>query len=282
MIFKKPVAGFALAIATVFGSFAASQTAHAQETVDFLWGGGGEWGGGRSTVSFDQQYKPGQLIVSFGDRRLYLVTAPGQALSYPIAIPREQSRWQGTTFVSTKRVNPSWTPTPDMVRENPRLPRWVPGGHPMNPLGVRALYLGSSLYRIHGTDAPWTIGQAVSKGCVRLTNEDVLDLYPRVPVGARVTVTWQRFSGKAIASYESSRPAASPAASARNTAAPAPRPRPNAASGNDDSYDPIAEFFGFGEPAPKPKPRITRSGSSASAVQKVSKPREQKSAAIQQ
>jgi hypothetical protein len=80
-----------------------------------------------------------------------------------------------------------------MRRENPRLPTWVPGGHPMNPLGVRAMYLGSSTYRIHGTDAPWTIGQAVSKGCIRMYNEDVLDLYPRIPVGTPVLVTWQRY-----------------------------------------------------------------------------------------
>ena len=84
-----------------------------------------------------------------------------------------------------------------MMVENPRLPRWVPGGHPMNPLGVRALYLGSSTYRIHGTDAPWTIGTAVSKGCIRLYNADVLDLYPRVNIGAKVTVTWSRFQSVA-------------------------------------------------------------------------------------
>ena len=81
-----------------------------------------------------------------------------------------------------------------MLKENPRLPPWVPGGHPMNPLGVRALYLGSSAYRIHGTDAPWTIGTAASKGCIRMYNEDVLHLYPRVPVGTKVTVTWKKFS----------------------------------------------------------------------------------------
>ena len=80
-----------------------------------------------------------------------------------------------------------------MIAENPRLPSFVPGGHPMNPLGVRALYLGASSYRIHGTDAPWTIGSAVSKGCIRMYNEDVLDLYPRIPLGTKVTVTWQRF-----------------------------------------------------------------------------------------
>ena len=170
------------------------QSARAQGLIDFLWGGGEEWGGSRQVVSFSQQYSPNQIIVSFGDRRLYYLTKRGEAISYPIAVPREQSRWQGTTAVSSKRENPSWRPTPDMIKENPKLPTWVPGGHPMNPLGVRAMYLGASTYRIHGTDAPWTIGKAVSKGCIRMTNEDVLDLYPRVPVGMKVTVTWQRFS----------------------------------------------------------------------------------------
>ena len=98
-----------------------------------------------------------------------------------------------------------------MIAENPRLPRWVPGGHPMNPLGNRALYLGSSMYRIHGTDAPWTIGTAVSKGCIRLYNQDVADLYPRVSVGAKVTVTWDRFTTTASASRPANSP--SPAAS---------------------------------------------------------------------
>lgn len=189
---------FAFAAVAALAVASAPGSARAQG-LDFLWGGGADWGGGRSVVSFSQQYKPGQLIVSFGDRRIYLITQPGKALSYPIAVPRTQSRWQGTTFVSDKKLNPAWTPTPEMIRENPRLPRWVPGGHPMNPLGVRAMYLGSSAYRIHGTDAPWTIGQAVSKGCVRMLNEDVLDLYPRVPVGTRVTVTWQRFNAQTVA-----------------------------------------------------------------------------------
>lgn len=183
-------------------SFALASAASAQDFISFLWGGSEEWGGGRQSVRFSPQYKPGQLIVSFGDRRIYLVNAPGQAISYPIAVPREQSRWSGATVVSDKRVNPSWTPTASMRAENPQLPSFVPGGHPQNPLGVRALYLGSSMYRIHGTDAPWTIGQAVSKGCIRMYNTDVLDLYPRVPVGTRVTVTWQRFTSSALASYD--------------------------------------------------------------------------------
>ncbi len=175
----------------------------ADDLISFLWGGGSEWGGGRQTVSFNPQYKAGQVIVSFGDRRAYLITRAGEAISYPIAVPRDQSRWQGATVVSDKKINPPWTPTPTMRAENPKLPNFVPGGHPLNPLGVRALYLGSSAYRIHGTDAPWTIGQAVSKGCIRMYNEDVLDLYPRVPVGTRVTVTWQRFqTSGAVASYD--------------------------------------------------------------------------------
>jgi len=159
------------------------------------WGGGDEVAGsGKQTVRINATFKKGELIASFSDRRIYLITAPGQALSYPIAIPREQSRWQGVMSITDKRINPSWTPTPEMRRENPRLPSWVPGGHPMNPLGVRALYLGSSMYRIHGTDAPWTIGQPVSKGCIRMYNDDVLDLFERVPVGTKVTVTWQSFT----------------------------------------------------------------------------------------
>lgn len=188
--------------AAAFGlaaSIVAPVTASAQDLISFLWGGDTEHGGGRKTVNFPASYKPGQIIVSFGDRRLYHITKQGQALSYPIAVPREQSRWEGVTSVSMKRENPPWTPTPTMRAENPRLPSYVPGGHPLNPLGVRALYLGSSTYRIHGTDAPWTIGQAVSKGCIRMFNEDVLDLYPRIAVGTRVTVTWQRFNGDTVA-----------------------------------------------------------------------------------
>jgi lipoprotein-anchoring transpeptidase ErfK/SrfK len=185
--------GFAV-LALLASMAAQSQPASAQLFWD--WGGKEESNGsGREIVRFDAKYTPGQVIVSFGDRRLYLITRAGEAISYPVAIPREQDRWQGVTKVSDKKVNPPWRPTPDMLRENPKLPSWVPGGHPMNPLGVRALYLGSSTYRIHGTDAPWTIGTAASKGCIRMFNRDVLDLYPRVPIGTKVTVTWQRFEG---------------------------------------------------------------------------------------
>ena len=199
-LFRAAMVALALAAVAGFGAAPAS----AQLFWD--WGGGDVVGdSGRETVNFNPQFPAGQIVVSFGDRRLYFVTRPGEAISYPIAIPREEDRWEGVTAVSDKRVNPSWTPTPTMVAENPKLPRWVPGGHPMNPLGVRALYLGSSMYRIHGTDAPWTIGTAVSKGCIRLYNKDVLDLYPRVPVGAVVTVTWQKFGPSSDAGFTSVR-----------------------------------------------------------------------------
>jgi lipoprotein-anchoring transpeptidase ErfK/SrfK len=160
----------------------------------------GSWTHGREAgpivemPAFPSVYAPGEIVVSFGDRRLYYIQSRGRALSYPIAIPREQDRWQGVTTVSDKKINPSWIPTAEMLRENPRLPSYVPGGHLMNPLGVRALYLGTTTYRIHGTDAPWTIGDAASKGCIRMFNEHVLDLYERVEPGARVTVTWDRFA----------------------------------------------------------------------------------------
>lgn len=117
----------------------------------------------------------------------------GQAVSYPIAIPKPEARWAGVSFVSNKTVNPIWTPTEDMRRENPKLPAFMPGGHPRNPLGVRALYVGSTMYRIHGTDAPWLIGEEVSHGCVRLLNEDIIDLFDRAKVGAKIVITWQRF-----------------------------------------------------------------------------------------
>lgn len=151
----------------------------------------------RQIVPFDKRFAPGEIIVSFGDRRLYHVQARGKAVSYPIAVPRSQSRWSGVEYISMKRVDPPWIPTSDMLRENPRLPTFVPGGHPMNPLGVRGLYLGQTSYRIHGTDAPWTIGQDVSKGCIRMLNEHVIELYDRTPVGTKVTATWDRFAAPA-------------------------------------------------------------------------------------
>ncbi len=204
MTLRPSLSQFTGAVAFAVAALIATPPSASAQGMDFLWGGDEAHGGGRQVVAFNKDFKPGQIVVSFSDRRLYLVTKPGTAITYPVAVPTGEARWQGTTFISDKRINPAWTPTPEMISKNPRLPRWVPGGHPMNPLGVRAMYLGSSAYRIHGTDAPWTIGQAVSHGCIRMINEDVLDLYPRVPVGTRVTVTWQKFHGAAVAASEPS------------------------------------------------------------------------------
>ena len=159
-----------------------------------LFGPGGYSASPRYHVKIRGNYNPGDIIVSFGDRRLYYIESKTSAISYSIAIPKDEARWSGVSYVSEKRENPTWTPTPDMRRENPTLPASVRGGDPRNPLGNRALYLGESMYRIHGTDAPWLIGQQVSHGCIRMYNEDVADLYKRAKVGAKVVVTWNHFN----------------------------------------------------------------------------------------
>ena len=242
-VWTAKVSGVLAAAAAAVALAGVPNAANAQGLIEFLWGGEPEYGGQkRQVVSFNPQYKAGQIIVSFGDRRLYHITKEGQATSYPIAVPREQSRWQGNTVVSQKRENPDWRPTPDMLKENPRLPSWVPGGHPMNPLGVRALYLGSSLYRIHGTDAPWTIGQDVSKGCIRMFNEDVMHLYPRVPTGTKVVVTWERFktgnAKVADVAEEAPRPAAQPVRKAK-TRSVASAPKTGFFIVPEDETDPV-------------------------------------------
>jgi hypothetical protein len=150
---------------------------------------------GKRVINFQsKKHKPGNIVVSFTDRNLYYVLRNGQAISYPIAIPKKGAGWAGSFRVTDKKVNPDWVPTSRMRAENPKLPQSVPGGHPMNPLGVRALYVGNTLYRIHGTDAPWQIGDAVSRGCVRMFNKDVADLYDRVNVGTKVVVTWNKYN----------------------------------------------------------------------------------------
>ena len=175
------------------------QTAHAGLFRMLLGGNGGtqqrDWTyvTSRKLVPFSRNYETGTIVVSFADRRLYLVQKPGQAYSYLIGTPVLEEKWQGVLNVSDKRVDPRWVPTPDMRRKDPSLPLEVAGGDPRNPLGRRALYLGDTLYRIHGTDAPWTVGQEISNGCVRLYNRDILDLYNRVPMGTKVVVTWDRF-----------------------------------------------------------------------------------------
>lgn len=201
------VSSLLAAVAMIVFGIVGARNAEAQ-----FWGSGAPSGSGVYdvyNVSFPKNYSPGQIIVSFGDRKLYHVTARGRARSYPIAVPRAQSRWSGTLRISQKRVNPPWTPTPSMRRENPSLPSHVAGGDPRNPLGVRALYLGSTLYRIHGTDAPWTIGQNVSKGCIRMHNEHVVELFNRVGVGTKVVATWKRYAASTSPSYGGGAPSTS-------------------------------------------------------------------------
>ncbi|MBI3436212.1 MAG: L,D-transpeptidase [Proteobacteria bacterium] len=142
----------------------------------------------RTTVNYDAKQPPGTIVINTTERRLYLVLADGRALRYGIGVGRIGFTWAGTSAISAKKEWPDWTPPSQMLKRRPDLPRFMKGG-PENPLGARALYLGSSLYRIHGSNEPETIGQAVSSGCFRLTNEDVIDLYGRVQIGARVIVT---------------------------------------------------------------------------------------------
>ncbi|MFG1347332.1 L,D-transpeptidase [Xanthobacter autotrophicus DSM 431] len=142
---------------------------------------------GRQMASVDPKYAPGTIIIRTSERRLYYVTARGQAIRYGIGVGRDGFQWSGVKTVSAKKEWPSWTPPSQMLRRRPDLPRYMPGGID-NPLGARAMYLGSSLYRIHGSNEPETIGQAVSSGCFRMTNDDVVDLYNRVHVGATVYV----------------------------------------------------------------------------------------------
>jgi lipoprotein-anchoring transpeptidase ErfK/SrfK len=141
----------------------------------------------RAVVEYETTYRPGTIVIETAERRLYLVLEDGQALRYGIGVGREGFTWSGTHRITRKAEWPGWTPPPAMRRRVPDLPAYMPGG-PDNPLGARALYIGSTLYRVHGTSEPWSIGQAVSSGCIRLTNEDITDLYERVPVGATIVV----------------------------------------------------------------------------------------------
>lgn len=141
----------------------------------------------RQTVSYRSRYKPGTIVISTKERRLYLVLPGGKALKYGVGVGRPGFQWGGVKRVSRKAEWPGWTPPPQMRRRRPDLPRYMKGGID-NPLGARALYLGSSLYRIHGSNEPQTIGRAVSSGCFRMTNDDVEDLYKRVRVGTLVVV----------------------------------------------------------------------------------------------
>ena len=141
----------------------------------------------RQEVAYDGPHKPGTIVIDTPRRFLFLVQPGGRALRYGIGVGRPGFEWAGMKAVTRKAEWPSWTPPAEMLKRRPDLPRFMAGGAD-NPMGARALYLGSSLYRIHGTNEPHTIGQAVSSGCIRMTNDDVSDLYGRVRVGAKVLV----------------------------------------------------------------------------------------------
>jgi lipoprotein-anchoring transpeptidase ErfK/SrfK len=141
----------------------------------------------KQVVRYSGEERPGTLIINTNEKFLYLVQEDGTAMRYGIGVGRPGFTWAGVKTVSAKREWPDWRPPDEMLRRRPDLPRYMAGG-PDNPLGARAMYLGSSLYRIHGSNEPWTIGTAVSSGCIRMRNEDVIDLYERVKVGTKVIV----------------------------------------------------------------------------------------------
>jgi len=184
---------FALLFAALTVLAGASQArAEGADSRDIMGGGPNFFGGGaspipRTTVNYAVDYSPGTIVVNTAERRLYLVLGNGQALRYGIGVGRDGFRWSGTHRITAKKEWPSWTPPSQMLARRPDLPRHMNGGI-ANPLGARAMYLGSTLYRIHGSNEPETIGQAVSSGCFRMTNDDVTDLYGRVSVGTTVIV----------------------------------------------------------------------------------------------
>jgi lipoprotein-anchoring transpeptidase ErfK/SrfK len=141
----------------------------------------------RQIVDYRTHEAPGTIIIDTPNTYLYLVIGNGKAMRYGIGVGREGFTWSGTQAISRKAEWPDWTPPAEMLARQPYLPRYMAGG-PGNPLGARAMYLGNTIYRIHGTNAPSTIGTRVSSGCIRMTNEDVIDLYRRVNVGTRVVV----------------------------------------------------------------------------------------------
>jgi lipoprotein-anchoring transpeptidase ErfK/SrfK len=141
----------------------------------------------REIVTFTGRYAPGTIVVSTSERRLWYVLGNGQAVQYGVGVGRPGFTWSGAHSVTMKREWPDWRPPAAMLKRRPDLPRYMKGG-PDNPLGARALYIGSTIYRIHGSNEPETIGEAISSGCIRMTNDDVTDLYNRAKVGARVVV----------------------------------------------------------------------------------------------
>ena len=141
----------------------------------------------KTVVFYRTAEAPGTIIVQTNERYLYVIQPGGRALRYGIGVGRDGFQWQGLVKITQKKEWPDWTPPEEMIQRQPYLPRWMAGG-PGNPLGARAMYLGTTVYRIHGTNQPQTIGTSISSGCFRLTNPDVSDLYDRIPVGTKVII----------------------------------------------------------------------------------------------
>src|SRR3954469_20523325 len=169
--FARPLAGLScIALAALYG---AAFTAPAQA---------------REVVAFKGDVSAGTVVVRTSERRLYLVMGDGRAMRYPVGVGRASKQWTGTTRIDGKYVKPAWSPPKDVKRDKPSLPDVIAGGSPRNPMGAAAMTLAGGEYAIHGTNAPRSIGAFVSYGCIRMFNEDVLDLYSRVSVGTTVTV----------------------------------------------------------------------------------------------
>ena len=141
----------------------------------------------KKVVAYDGPHKANTIIIDTSERRLYYVLGDGTAIKYGVGVGREGFQWTGTHRVTRKAEWPGWTPPPAMRKRQPHLPAYMEGG-PNNPLGARAMYIGATLYRIHGSNEPWSIGQAVSSGCIRMANDDVIDLYDKVSLGTKVVV----------------------------------------------------------------------------------------------
>jgi lipoprotein-anchoring transpeptidase ErfK/SrfK len=187
------------AIAALLASVSLAQAQSDNERQEMLRGGATKkgiynifgldgTGLGRTTVRYPSKYAPGTIVINTAERRLYLVQSGGEALSYGVGVGRIGFSWKGTHKITAKKEFPSWTPPPEMIARQKDVPRHMKGGDPDNPLGSHAMYLGSTLYRIHGSNDPDSVGEAESSGCFRMRNTDIADLYNRVPVGTTVVV----------------------------------------------------------------------------------------------
>ena len=187
------------AIAALLGPISFAQAQSDNERQDMLRGGSTKKGiynvlgldgtdFSRTTVRYDSKYAPGTIVINTAERRLYLIQEGGNALRYGIGVGKAGFQWKGTHKITAKKEFPGWTPPPEMRARQKGLPAHMKGGDPDNPLGTHAMYLGSTLYRIHGSSDPDSVGEAESSGCFRLRNVDVADLYKRVPVGTTVVV----------------------------------------------------------------------------------------------